>query len=96
MPSGSVQVSLNPAWNQIGVPSTAGVPVSSLTFAGSDGVPHSFADASGSTYHLVSPTLYSYNGTSYQTVTAGATLQPWQAYWIQVYTPVTMSIPTGR
>ena len=96
VPSGSVQVSLNPAWNQIGVPSTAGVLVSSLTFAGSDGVPHPFADAAGSTYHLVSPTLYSYNGTSYQTVTAGATLQPWQAYWIQVYTPVTMSIPTGR
>jgi len=95
-PTGSVQVSLNPAWNQIGVPSTAGVLVSSLSFAGSDGVSHSFADAAGSTYHLVSPTLYSYNGTSYQPVTAGATLQPWQAYWIQVYTPVTMSIPTGR
>jgi len=96
VPTGSVQVSLNPAWNQIGVPSTAGVPVSSLSFAGSDGVSHSFADAASSTYHLVSPTLYSYNGTSYQPVTAGATLQPWQAYWIQVYTPVTMSIPTGR
>ena len=95
-PSGSVQVSLNPSWNQIGVPSPAGVLVSSLTFAGADGVTHSFADASGSTYHLVSPTLYSYNGTSYQAVTTGATLQPWQAYWIKVYTPVTMSIPTGR
>jgi len=96
VPTGSVQVSLNPAWNQIGVPSTAGVPVSGLSFAGADGVSHIFADATSSTYHLVSPTLYSYNGVSYQPVSAGATLQPWQAYWIQVYTPVTMSIPTGR
>ena len=94
--TGSVQVTLNPAWNQIGVPSPAGVAVNSLTFAGADGLPHSFADATGSTYHLVSPTLYYYNGSSYQTVTAGATLQPWMAYWIQVYTPVTMSIPTGK
>ena len=94
--TGSVQVSLNPAWNQIGVPATAGVPVSSLTFTGADGVLHSFADATSSTYHLVSPTLYSYSGGAYQPVGAGATLQPWQAYWIQVYTPVTMSIPTGK
>ncbi len=94
--TGSVQVSLNPAWNQIGAPSTAGIPISSLTFTGSDGIPHSFADATSSTYHLVSPTLYSYNGSSYQALSAGATLQPWQGYWIEVYTPVTMSIPTGK
>ena len=94
--TGSVPVGLNPAWNQIGVPATAGVPVSSLTFTGSDGVSHSFADATSSTYHLVSPTLYSYSGGAYQPVGAGATLQPWQAYWIEVYTPVTMSIPTGK
>ena len=95
-PPASVQVSLNPAWNQIGVPSTTGIAVSSLMFAGADGIPHTFADATSSTYHLVSGTLYSYNGTSYTTVTAGATLQPWQAYWILAYTPVTMSIPAGR
>ena len=94
--TGSVTVALNPVWNQIGVPSTTGVAVSSLTFTGTDGVPRSFADATGSTYHLVSPILYSYDGTTYQPVSAGATLQPWQAYWIRVFTPVTMSIPTGK
>ena len=94
--TGSVQVALNPAWNQIGVPSTAGVAVSSLTFKAANGTSYSFADASGSTFHLVSPVLYSYNGTSYQPVGAGATLQPWQAYWIRVFTPVTLGIPTGK
>ncbi|MGI4791689.1 MAG: carboxypeptidase regulatory-like domain-containing protein [Janthinobacterium lividum] len=94
--TGSVKVALNPAWNQIGVPSTAGVAVNSLTFAGSDGASRSFADATGSAYHLVSPLLYSYNGTAYVPVSAGATLQPWQAYWIRVYAPVTLSIPTGK
>ncbi len=94
--TGSVAVPLNPAWNQIGVPNPAGVPLASLTFTGSNGTAYSFADASGSTYHLISGTLYSYDGTAYQPVSPGATLQPWQAYWIRVYTPVTMNISTGR
>ena len=94
--TGSVSVQLNPAWNQIGVPNPAGVPVSSLTFTGSNGTAYSFADAASSTYHLISGTLYSYNGTAYQPVSSGATLQPWQAYWIRVYTPVTVNIPTGK
>ena len=94
--AGSVQVALNPAWNQIGVPSTTGVTVNTLTFTGTDGIARSFADATGSTYHLASPTLYSYDGTAYQPVGTGATLQPWQAYWIRVYTPVTLNIPTGH
>ena len=94
--TGAVQVPLNPAWNQIGVPSPAGVTVGSLTFTASNGTTYSFADASGSTYHLISGTLYSYDGSAYQPVGAGATLQPWQAYWIRVYTPVTVNIPTGR
>ena len=94
--TGSVSVALNPAWNQIGVPSPAGVSVANLTFTGSNGATYNFADASGSTYHLISGTLYSFNGSAYQPVGAGATLQPWQAYWIRVYTPVTMNIPTGK
>ncbi len=96
IPIGTVSVALNPNWNQIGVPSTAGVTVNSLTFTGADGVPRDFATATGSTYHLVSPTLYYYDGTAYQTVSAGGTLQPWQAYWIRVFTPVTLGIPTGK
>ena len=94
--TGSVPVALSPAWNQIGVPSTAGVTVANLTFTGTNGTTYNFADASGSTYHLIAATLYSYDGSAYQPVGAGATLQPWQAYWIRVYTPVTMNIPTGK
>jgi len=94
--TGSVSVALNPAWNQIGVPSTSGVPAGSLTFTGTNGTTYNFADASSSTYHLISGTLYSYDGSAYQPVGSGATLQPWQAYWIRVYTPVTMNIPTGK
>ncbi len=94
--SGSVSVVLNPAWNQIGVPSTAGVTASSLTFTAANGTTYNFTDASSSTYHLISGTLYSYNGSAYQPIGAGTTLQPWQAYWIRVYTPVTVNIPTGK
>ena len=94
--TGSVSVALNPAWNQIGVPSPAGVTASSMTFTASNGKTYTFADASSSTYHLINGTLYSYNGSAYQPVSSGATLQPWQAYWIQVYTPVTVNIPTGK
>ena len=94
--TGSVSVALNPAWNQIGVPSTAGVTASSMTFTAANGTTYNFADASSSTYHLISGTLYSYNGSAYQPVGANATLQPWQAYWIRVYTPVTVNIPTGK
>ena len=94
--TGTVSVGLNPSWNQIGVPNPAGVLLSSLTFTAANGTPYSFADAAGSTYHLISGTLYSFDGTAYQPVSPGATLQPWQAYWIRVYTPVTMNIPTGK
>ena len=94
--TGAVQVPLNPAWNQIGVPSTAGVTVASLTFTGSNGTVYNFADASGGAFHLISGTLYSYDGSAYQPVATGATLQPWQAYWIRVFTPVTLNIPTGK
>ncbi len=94
--TGSVSVALNPAWNQIGVPSAAGVTASNMTFTAANGTTYKFADAAGSTYHLISGTLYSYNGSAYQPVGSNATLQPWQAYWIRVYTPVTVNIPTGK
>ncbi len=94
--TGSVSVPLNPAWNQIGVPSTAGVTASSMTFTAANGTTYNFADASSSTYHLISGTLYSYDGSAYQPIGSGTTLQPWQAYWIRVYTPVTINIPTGK
>ncbi len=97
-PAGSsVAVALNPSWNQIGVPSITGVKVSSLTFdMGNGTTPLTFAEAVSSTNHVVSATLYSYDGNAYQPVTAGDTLQPYQAYWIKVFVSTTVHIPTGQ
>jgi len=95
-PTGSVGVALHPAWNQLGVPTTKGVLVSSLKFDMGGGSVLSFADAVGSANHVVSPTLYRYDGTAYQAVAATDTLQPWQAYWIKVFVDTTVRIPTGQ
>ncbi len=95
-PTGTVSVALHPAWNQIGVPSINGVTVNTLRFMGSDGISRSFADAAGAQFHLISPTLYRYDGTAYQPVSPSDTLQPWTAYWIRVYADVTLQIPTGK
>ena len=92
---GAISVALHPAWNQIGVPSTSPIPVSSLTFT-SGTTTLSFANAIGSANHIVSPTLYRYDGTNYQTVSASDSLQPYQAYWIKVFVDTTVNIPTGR
>ena len=91
----TVPVTLHPFWNQIGVPSTTGVPVSSLKFDNGAGGMISFAQAVSNQYHLVSPTLYRFDGAGYQPVTATDTLQPWQAYWVKVYTDATIEIPTS-
>ena len=93
--TGAISVALHPAWNQIGVPNTSPVPVANLTFV-TGTTTLSFADAAGSANHLVSPTLYRYDGVNYQTVSASDSLQPYQAYWIKVYVDTTVQIPTGR
>ena len=96
-PAGTVTVALNPAWNQIGVPSINGVLVSSLTFdMGNGSAPLTFAAAASSANHVVSPVLYRFDGSAYQPIAATDTLQPWTAYWIRVYTPTTLRIPTGH
>jgi len=95
-PTGSVGVALHPAWNQLGVPTLKGVLVSTLKFDMGGGNVLSFADAAGSANHVVSPTLYRYDGTAYQPVSATDTLQPWQAYWIKVFADTTVRIPTGQ
>ena len=93
--TGATSVALHPSWNQIGVPSTSAIPVANLRFlTGTTNL--SFADAVSTQYHLVSPTLYRYDGVNYQTVSATGSLQPYQAYWIKVYVDTTVQIPTGR
>ena len=93
-PSGAVSVALHPSWNQIGVPSTSGVLVSNLSFQNGTKT-MTFAAAAGSANHVVSPTLYRYDGTTYQPVASTDTLQPYQAYWIKVYVNTTLLIPSG-
>ena len=95
-PTGSVGVALHPSWNQLGVPTLKGVLVSALKFDMGGGNVLSFADATGSANHVVSPTLYRYDGTAYQAVSATDTLQPWQAYWIKVFADTTVRVPTGQ
>ena len=89
-----VPVALHPAWNQIGVPNPKGIPVASLMFDNGAGGLISFATAASSQYHVVSPTLYSYDGNAYQPVTQGSVLQPWKAYWIKVFSDATLELPT--
>ena len=89
-----VPVTLHPSWNQIGVPNTKGVPVSSLMFDNGAGSMITFATAASSQYHVVSPTLYSFDGIGYQPVTQSSVLQPWTAYWIKVFSNATIEIPT--
>jgi hypothetical protein len=91
----SVSVALHTGWNMIGVPSTSAISVSNLTFSGVTGTVISFTNAASSTYRLISPTLYGYNGSSYTAVTSGGSLSPWQAYWIYAYSGVTINIPTS-
>ncbi len=92
--SAFVPVALHPDWNQIGVPNIKGVAVSSLMFDNGAGGMISFATAASNQYHVVSPTLYSYDGNAYQPVTQSSVLQPWKAYWIKVFANATIEIPT--
>lgn len=93
--AGAVSVVLQPGWNMIGVPSLTAVPVSGLTFLNpSTGGRLTFNQATTGS-RLISPVLYSYNGTSYDSVTAASSLQPWQAYWVYAFTTTTVQIPTS-
>jgi hypothetical protein len=92
----SVPVNLHTGWNQIGVPSLTAISVANITFDNpATGGTITFADASGSVFRLVSSPLYGYSGGSYFTVTGTGTLQPWQSYWIYVFSDVTVNIPTS-
>ena len=92
----TVPVNLHPSWNQIGVasPNPAGTPVSSLLFDNGAGGTITFAQAVGSQYHLVSPTLYQYTAGAYQPITQSDVLLPYRAYWIKVYADATLEEPT--
>ena len=97
-----VPISLHPFWNQIGVPNPTtdgkgnyqSVPVTSLLFDDGKGGTISFSQAISDLYHVASPTLYSFDGTSYQPVSASGSLSPWKAYWIKVYANATLEFPT--
>ena len=90
----TVSVSLHPFWNQIGVPNVNGIKVSALQFDNGHGGTITFADAVSSRYNVVSPTLYRFDGSGYQVVTAADTLLPYQAYWIKANVDATLLMPT--
>ncbi len=93
-PSPTLTVSLHPFWNQIGVPNVNGIKVSALLFDNGRGGTITFADAMSSRYNVVSPTLYRFDGSGYQPVTAADTLLPYQAYWIKANVDATLVMPT--
>ena len=81
----------------IGVPSLSAISLSNVTFNNpSTNATVTFAQAA-STYKLISSPLYGYTtGGGYYQVAAGASLQPWQAYWIYAFSPTTIEMPTGQ
>ena len=98
----TVAVALHLGWNMIGVPNQNPVPVSTLLFANrTGGGSLTFSQAVSPTYQLISPTLYSYNGTgtttanAYNAVGSKDSLQPWMGYWIYAYADTTVLIPAG-
>nr|MDQ2687835.1 carboxypeptidase regulatory-like domain-containing protein [Armatimonadota bacterium] len=91
----AISVGLRRGWNMIGVPSLTAVSVSRLTFvspAGTGAI--TFDQAASSTFKLVSPTLYGFDGANYVPVTSGGALQPYKAYWIYAFVDTTIQIPT--
>lgn len=98
----TVAVALHLGWNMIGVPNQNSVAVSSLLFANrTGGGSLTFSEAVSPTYQLISPTLYSYNGTgtttanAYNAVGSKDSLQTWMGYWIYAYADTTVLIPAG-
>ena len=93
----TISLPLQAGWNMIGVPSLGAISVSGVSglhFAnGAGGSAIDFASASSASYRVVSGTLYGYNGTGYTALTAGGTMQPWNAYWIYAYVNTTILIP---
>ncbi|MDR3710261.1 MAG: carboxypeptidase regulatory-like domain-containing protein [Capsulimonadaceae bacterium] len=83
------QITLYEGWNMIGSPWDKSVTASSgFTVSDLYGTIHTWSDAIG-TSNLVSPTFYTFPGSSpdYTTVdmTSG-TLAPWVGYWVYAYT----------
>lgn len=76
------------------MPNVNGIKVSALLFDNGHGGTITFADAVSSRYNVVSPTLYRFDGSSYQVVTAADTLLPYQAYWIKANVDATLLMPT--
>lgn len=85
------QKSLSAGWNMIGDPWSYAVASDILTVTDSSG--NSFPV--GQAGSLVSPTLYTYQAgdTAYETLGPGATIQPFEGYWIFAYVPCTLVFP---
>jgi hypothetical protein len=81
-------ISLSAGWNMIGDPFTSSVPLSSVTFDGTE----TLAQASGGPNPLVSSEMYTFTSGS-SGYSSSSTLSPDQGYWIFAFSATTMSIP---
>ncbi len=97
--SGNVSLSLSVGWTMIGYPFTSGtIPLDSIVVHDQTGAQYSWIQATGQTVQLIGPSLYTYDSTvstSYQSVSDSSgvnALSPWVGYWIQAYSPVTITL----
>ena len=85
----SYRISLLPGWNMVGDPFQAAVPISGLQV---DTVNPGTPVAIGSATTVQLP-FYTYNGSAYQSLSAGASLQPFVGYWVHATQAAELVIP---
>jgi hypothetical protein len=83
------RINLLPGWNMIGDPFPTAVSISNIQV--DTVVPGTPIPLSGAT--TVQLPLYYYNGTAYQTLTTGDTMQPFEGYWIHCTQAAELVIP---
>lgn len=85
----SFRINLLPGWNMVGDPFLQAVPISSISVdTVTPGTPVPIGSAS-----TVQMPFYNYNGSAYQTLGGGDSLQPFQGYWIHATQPAELVIP---
>ena len=85
----SYRIGLLPGWNMIGDPFASAVPMSSIQV---DTVTPGNPVAIGSASTVQLP-FYDYNGSAYQTLGTGDTLQPFVGYWVHATQAAELVIP---
>lgn len=85
----SFPIALQNGWNMIGDPYTSAVPLSDLTVSVSGStVPYATALSDNTVSEI-----YYYSGGAYQTLGSSSSLEPWTGYWIESFSPSTLTVP---